>query len=53
MAAALDSWGRLDVPVNNAATGADRICRADEMPVADLDRLYRANARSLLMTPAA
>ena len=40
--------------VNNAATEADRMCRADEMPVSELDRLYRANARSLvLMTRAA
>lgn len=54
VAAALTEWGRLDVLVNNAATEADRMCRADEMPVSELDRLYRANARSLvLMTRAA
>ena len=47
-------WGRLDVLVNNAATEADRMCRADEMPVSELDRLLRANVRSLvLMTRAA
>jgi NAD(P)-dependent dehydrogenase (short-subunit alcohol dehydrogenase family) len=52
--AALTTFGRLDVLVNNAATEADRMCRADEMPVSELDRLYRANARSLvLMTRAA
>jgi NAD(P)-dependent dehydrogenase (short-subunit alcohol dehydrogenase family) len=52
--AALAEWGRIDVLVNNAATEADRMCRADEMPVSELDRLYRANARSLvLMTRAA
>ncbi|MGD9571412.1 MAG: SDR family NAD(P)-dependent oxidoreductase [Thermoleophilia bacterium] len=52
--AALERWGRLDIVVNNAATEADRMCRADEMPVSELDRLYRANARSLvLMTRAA
>lgn len=54
VAAALGRWGRIDVLVNNAATEADRMCRADEMPVSELDRLYRANARSLvLMTRAA
>jgi NAD(P)-dependent dehydrogenase (short-subunit alcohol dehydrogenase family) len=54
VAAALGRWGRVDVLVNNAATEADRMCRADEMPVSELDRLYRANARSLvLMTRAA
>lgn len=54
VAAALERWGRIDVLVNNAATEADRMCRADEMPVSELDRLYRANARSLvLMTRAA
>ncbi len=54
VAAALEEWGRLDIVVNNAATEADRMCRADEMPVDELDRLYRANARSVvLMTRAA
>ena len=54
VATALAEWGRLDVLVNNAATEADRMCLADEMPVSELDRLYRANARSLvLMTRAA
>jgi NAD(P)-dependent dehydrogenase (short-subunit alcohol dehydrogenase family) len=48
---ALEEWGRIDVLVNNAATEADRMCRADEMPETGL---YRANARSLvLMTRAA
>jgi NAD(P)-dependent dehydrogenase (short-subunit alcohol dehydrogenase family) len=52
-AVALAEWGRIDVLVNNAATEADRMCRADEMPVSELDRLYRANARSVvLMTRA-
>jgi len=54
VAAAVDAFGRLDVLVNNAATEADRMCRADEMPVSELDRLLRANARSVvLMTRAA
>ncbi|WP_217913901.1 SDR family NAD(P)-dependent oxidoreductase [Miltoncostaea marina] len=54
VAAAISRWGRLDVLVNNAATEADRMCRADEMPVSELDRLLRANVRSLvLMTRAA
>lgn len=54
VALALEQWGRIDIVVNNAATEADRMCRADEMPVDELDRLYRANARSLvLMTRAA
>src|SRR5687767_12210556 len=54
VATALEEWGCIDVLVNNAATEADRMCRADEMPVEEMDRLYRANARSLvLMTRAA
>jgi len=54
VALAVAEWGRLDILVNNAATEADRMCRADEMPVEELDRLYRANARSVvLMTRAA
>jgi NAD(P)-dependent dehydrogenase (short-subunit alcohol dehydrogenase family) len=53
VAAALARWGRVDVLVNNAATEADRMCRADEMPVSELDRLYRANARSLVLTTRA
>ncbi len=54
VAAATDAFGRLDILVNNAATEADRMCRADEMPVSELDRLLRANARSVvLMTRAA
>lgn len=54
VADALARFGRLDVLVNNAATEADRMCPADEMPVSELDRLMRANARSVvLMTRAA
>ena len=54
VATALSEFGRLDILVNNAATEADRMCPVDEMPVSELDRLYRANARSLvLMTRAA
>ena len=54
VATAIAEWGRLDVLVNNAATEADRMCRADEMPVEELDRLLRANVRSVvLMTRAA
>jgi NAD(P)-dependent dehydrogenase (short-subunit alcohol dehydrogenase family) len=49
VATALREFGRLDVLVNNAATEADRMCLADEMPVSELDRLYRANARSLVL----
>jgi NAD(P)-dependent dehydrogenase (short-subunit alcohol dehydrogenase family) len=51
--AALSRWGRLDVLVNNAATEADRMCRADEMPVSELDRLLRANARSVVLATRA
>jgi NAD(P)-dependent dehydrogenase (short-subunit alcohol dehydrogenase family) len=51
---ALSEFGRLDVLVNNAATEADRMCPAEQMPVSELDRLFRANARSVvLMTRAA
>lgn len=54
VARALEEFGRLDVLVNNAATEADRMAPAEEMPVSELDRLYRANARSVvLMTRAA
>lgn len=51
---ALSEFGRLDILINNAATEADRMCTADEMPVSELDRLLNANARSVvLMTRAA
>lgn len=54
VATAIREFGRLDVLVNNAGTEADRMAPADEMPVGELDRLYRANARSVvLMTRAA
>jgi NAD(P)-dependent dehydrogenase (short-subunit alcohol dehydrogenase family) len=51
--AARSAWGRVDVLVNNAATEADRMCAADEMPVSELDRLYRANARSVVLATRA
>jgi NAD(P)-dependent dehydrogenase (short-subunit alcohol dehydrogenase family) len=50
---ALSEFGRLDVLVNNAATEADRMCPAEEMPVSELDRLYRANARSVVLATGA
>ncbi len=53
VATALGEFGRLDALVNNAATEADRMCRADEMPVSELDRLYRANARSVVLATRA
>ncbi|HWH13198.1 MAG TPA: SDR family oxidoreductase [Miltoncostaeaceae bacterium] len=49
VAAARDEWGRLDVLVNNAATEADRMCPTEDMPVAELDRLYAANVRSVFL----
>lgn len=51
--ACLARFGRLDVLVNNAATEADRMAPADEMPVSELDRLYRANARSVVLVTRA
>ena len=53
VALALSEFGRLDVLVNNAATEADRMCPAEEMPVSELDRLYRANARSVVLATGA
>jgi NAD(P)-dependent dehydrogenase (short-subunit alcohol dehydrogenase family) len=53
VALALSEFGRLDVLVNNAATEADRMCPAEEMPVSELDRLYRANGRSVVLATAA
>ena len=50
---ALSEFGRLDVLVNNAATEADRMCPAEEMPVSELDRLYRANVRSVVLATGA
>jgi NAD(P)-dependent dehydrogenase (short-subunit alcohol dehydrogenase family) len=53
VATALREFGRLDVLVNNAATEADRMCPADRMPVSELDRLHRANVRSLVLATGA
>jgi NAD(P)-dependent dehydrogenase (short-subunit alcohol dehydrogenase family) len=53
VARALERFGRLDVLVNNAATEADRMCPAEEMPVSELDRLLRANARSVVLSTRA
>jgi NAD(P)-dependent dehydrogenase (short-subunit alcohol dehydrogenase family) len=53
VARTLERFGRLDVLVNNAATEADRMCPAEEMPVSELDRLLRANARSVVLATRA
>ena len=53
VAAAMDAWGRLDVLVNNAGITGDPGA-IWELPVSEMDRVYRTNLRAVyLFTQAA
>ena len=45
---ALDAWGRIDVLVNNAGIGGD-VGNIWELPVEEMDRVYRTNLRGVFL----
>ena len=47
-ASAIDAWGRIDVLVNNAGIAGD-VGNVWELPVEELDRVYRTNLRSVFL----
>ena len=47
-AVAIDAWGRIDVLVNNAGIAGD-VGNVWELPVEELDRVYRTNLRSVFL----
>ena len=46
--AAMDRWGRIDVLVNNAGIGGD-VGNVWELPVEEMDRVYRTNLRGVYL----
>ncbi len=46
--AAVDRWGRIDVLVNNAGIGGD-VGNVWELPVEEMDRVYRTNLRGVYL----
>ncbi len=48
VARAIDAWGRIDVLVNNAGIGGD-VGNIWELPVEELDRVYRTNLRGVFL----
>ena len=48
VARAIDTWGRIDVLVNNAGIGGD-VGNIWELPVEELDRVYRTNLRGVFL----
>lgn len=44
----IDSWGRIDILVNNAALGGD-IGNIWELPIDEMDRIYRTNLRGVFL----
>jgi NAD(P)-dependent dehydrogenase (short-subunit alcohol dehydrogenase family) len=45
---ALDAWGRIDVLVNNAGIGGN-VAPIWELPVEEMDRVYRSNLRGVFL----
>ena len=46
VAKSIARWGRIDILVNNAGIGSP-VARSWEMPVAEMDRIYRTNLRGV------
>jgi len=46
VAQAIDTWGRIDILVNNAGIAGDA-ANIWELPVEEMDRVYRTNLRGV------